>query len=125
MKIQDVEEFSDIFIQNKDLEIVFLRNNRLTFVPLNLFLSNSKLLIIDLSENELAYFNINLRSAVNLKLINLRRNRLKSLSASMIEQFDSLLWKQNNESNFRIPVINILKNEFHDKSLIGKRYRYG
>ncbi|KAL3888325.1 hypothetical protein ACJMK2_000695 [Sinanodonta woodiana] len=122
LKMQDVEEFSDIFIQSMDLEIVFLRNNRLTFVPSNLFLFNSKLRIIDLSENELAYFNLNLRRAENLTLINLIRNRLKDLSASMMEQFKSLLWKQNTESNHRTHVTNVLLKQFQDRSLIGKRY---
>ncbi|KAL3888324.1 hypothetical protein ACJMK2_000694 [Sinanodonta woodiana] len=125
MKMEYVEEFSDMFIQNKDLEIVFLRNNRLTFVPSNLFLTNSKLSIIDMSENELAYLNLNLHRAENLTLINLRRNRLKTLSSSMMEQFESLLWKQNTESNHRTHVTNGLLKQFQDRSLIGKRYRYG
>ncbi|KAL3886754.1 hypothetical protein ACJMK2_026727 [Sinanodonta woodiana] len=123
--MQDFDDFSNIFSQNKDLEIIFLRNNHLTFVPLQLFLSNSKLRIIDLSENELAYFNINLRNAENLKLINLRNNRLKSLSVSLLEQLDALFQKQNAKGNQINYVTNVLLKQFQDKSLIGKMYRYG
>ncbi|KAL3888292.1 hypothetical protein ACJMK2_000663 [Sinanodonta woodiana] len=125
MKMQNMDDFTNMFTENKDLEIIFLRNNRLTFVPSNLFVSNSKLRIIDLSENELIYFNLYLYFVENLALINLRMNRLKDLSASMMEQFDSLLWKQNSESNQRTNVTNVLLKHFQDKSLIGKRYRYG
>ncbi|KAL3888227.1 hypothetical protein ACJMK2_000602 [Sinanodonta woodiana] len=125
IKMQDMDDFSNMFSQNKDLEIVFLHNNHLTFVPSNVFISNSKLHIIDLSENELVYFNINLSNAVNLMLINLRRNRLKNLSLSIMDQFESLHWKLNTEHNTRTYVATVLLKEFQDKSLIRKRYRYG
>ncbi|KAL3888229.1 hypothetical protein ACJMK2_000604 [Sinanodonta woodiana] len=123
--MQDMEDFSNTFTKNKDLEIVFLRNNHLTFVPSNLFFYNSKLRIIDLSENELVYFNLNLYSAENLMLIDLRRNRLKSFSASMMVQFEELRWKQNTKNSTKTYVTTVLLKQFQDKNLIGKRYRYG
>ncbi|KAL3888327.1 hypothetical protein ACJMK2_000697 [Sinanodonta woodiana] len=123
--MQDMVEFSDIFSQNKDLEIVFLRNNHLTFVPSNLFICNSMLRIIDLSENQLYYININLSNAENLKLINLRRNWLKHLPVSILKQFETLFQKQNTETNEKTYVTNVLLKQFQDKSLVGKQYRYG
>ncbi|KAL3888315.1 hypothetical protein ACJMK2_000689 [Sinanodonta woodiana] len=125
MKMQDLYEFSNMFSQNNDLEIVYSRYNHLTFVPSDLFLSNSKIQIIDLSENELTYFNINLHKAENLKLINLARNRLRSLPVSFLVQFESIRWKQKTEINQRSYATNVLFKQFHDKSLIGKMYRYG
>ncbi|KAL3888289.1 hypothetical protein ACJMK2_000660 [Sinanodonta woodiana] len=125
MKMQDLYEFSNIFSQNNDLEIVYLRYNHLTFVPSDLFLSNSRIQIIDLSENELTYFNINLHKAENLKLINLTRNRLRRLPVSFLVQFESIRRKQNTEINQRSYATNVLFKQFHDKSLIVKMYRYG
>ncbi|KAL3888228.1 hypothetical protein ACJMK2_000603 [Sinanodonta woodiana] len=125
IKMQDMDDFSNMFSENKDLEIVFLRNNHFTVIKPNVFIFNSKLRIIDLSENELAYFNINLINAENLTLINLRWNKLKSLSASMMEQFETILWKQKAEHNNITYVTTVLIKQFQDNNLIGRQYRYG
>ncbi|KAK3592434.1 hypothetical protein CHS0354_017232 [Potamilus streckersoni] len=124
-KMQDMDEFSYIFSQNKDLEIIVLHNNHLTVVPSKLFASNKKLRLIDLSENELTYFDIDLHNTADLKLINLRNNWLKSLPATFLEQFDLLFWKQDTACNQSTTTTNVLFKQFQDRHIIGNRYRYG
>ncbi|KAK3598718.1 hypothetical protein CHS0354_003279 [Potamilus streckersoni] len=123
--MQDMDDFSYMFSLNKDLEIIFLQHNHLTVVPSKFFSSNKKLRLIDLSENELTYFNIDLHNTEYLKVINLRKNRLKSLPASFLKQFEQPLWKQDNISNKGTSMTNLLLKQFQDVNLLRKRYNYG
>ncbi|KAK3609552.1 hypothetical protein CHS0354_019563 [Potamilus streckersoni] len=124
-KMQTMENFSYTFSYNKNLEILFLRNNSLSALPLNLFSSNTKLRIIDLSENELTYINIDLHNTWHLRLIDLRKNRIKRLPAAFLRQLDQIFLHQGSQREEKTSNANILLNQFQDKRLIAEKYRYG
>ncbi|KAL3888215.1 hypothetical protein ACJMK2_000591 [Sinanodonta woodiana] len=123
--MQTSHDFPNIFSKNKDLEIIYLRNNKLSIVPSTLFSSNTKLRVIDLSENELVYFNVDLRNALNLKLTDLRNNRLKTLPAVFFEQFEQLVRHQPTGNTQEAIMTNLLLRQLRDKKLIADKYNYG
>ncbi|KAL3888964.1 hypothetical protein ACJMK2_001323 [Sinanodonta woodiana] len=123
--MQTNHDFPNIFSKNKDLEIIFLRNNKLSVVPSKLFSSNTKLRIIDLSENEIAFFNVDLRNALDLKLTDLRNNRLKTLPAALLEQLEHIVRHQPTANTKEASMTNLLLRQLRDKKLIADKYSYG
>ncbi|KAL3888288.1 hypothetical protein ACJMK2_000659 [Sinanodonta woodiana] len=118
-------ELPNIFSKNKDLEIIYLRNNKLSVVPSTLFSSNTKLRVIDLSENELVYFNVDLCNAVNLKITDLRKNLIKTLPAVFLEQVEQIVRHLPTTNTHEAIKTNILLRQLRDKNLIADKYNYG
>ncbi|KAL3888579.1 hypothetical protein ACJMK2_000944 [Sinanodonta woodiana] len=100
-KMQNMDDFSYLFCRNKDLEIIYLHKNNLSFVPSNIFSTNTKLRAIDLSDNKLVFFNIDLKNVFNLTLIDLRKNRLKSLPAAFLGQLERTFLHQDSATKKR------------------------
>ncbi|KAL3888697.1 hypothetical protein ACJMK2_001061 [Sinanodonta woodiana] len=124
-KIQNMDEFSYLFFRNKDLEIIYLHKNYFSVVPSNLFSSNTELRAIDLSDNKLTYFNIDLKNILNLTLIDLRNNQLKSLPAAFLGQLERIFLYQDTAKTNGTSMTNILLNHIQDKNLIAEKYKYG
>ncbi|KAL3888420.1 hypothetical protein ACJMK2_000787 [Sinanodonta woodiana] len=125
-KMQHLDDFSCVVTNNEDLETIFLPNNKLSVVPFNLFSSNTKLRLIDLSDNELTYFNLELSKTLDLKLIDLRKNRLKSLPVSFLGQLEQVFLHQDSaENHVNSQTTNSLISECQDRSLVGEKYKYG
>ncbi|KAL3888672.1 hypothetical protein ACJMK2_001036 [Sinanodonta woodiana] len=124
-KMQNMDDFSYLFSGNKDLEIIYLHKNYLSVVPSKLFSSNTKLRVIDLSDNELMHFNIDLHNTWNLTLINLRKNRLKRLPPTFMEQLEQTFIHKDTAEKDETYMINILLNQIQDKNLLAEKYKYG
>ncbi|KAL3888266.1 hypothetical protein ACJMK2_000637 [Sinanodonta woodiana] len=123
--MQTNNDFPYIFSKNKYLEIIYLRNNKLSVLPSTLFSSNTKLRILDLSENELAHFNVDLRNALDLRLADLRKNRLNILPAVFLEQVEQIFRHQPTANTPEATTTNILLSQLRDKNLIADKYNYG
>ncbi|KAL3888320.1 hypothetical protein ACJMK2_000690 [Sinanodonta woodiana] len=123
--MQTSQDFPNIFSKNKDLEIIYLKNNKLSVVPSTLFSSNTKLRVIDLSDNELVYFNVELRNALDLRLTDLRNNHLKTLPAVFLEQVEQIFRHQPTANTQEATKTNILLRQLRDKNLIADKYNYG
>ncbi|KAL3888668.1 hypothetical protein ACJMK2_001032 [Sinanodonta woodiana] len=124
-KMQTMEDFSYLLSGNKNLEIIYLQRNYLSLVPSNLFSSNTKLRVIDLSDNELTYFNIDLHNTLDLTLIDLRKNRLKSMPAAFLGQVEQMYLHQTTAEANETFIKSILLNQIQDKNLISEKYKYG
>ncbi|KAK3603950.1 hypothetical protein CHS0354_036788 [Potamilus streckersoni] len=124
-QMQNMDDFVNIFSRNKDLKILFLRSNSLSVLPANMFSSNIKLRVLDLSDNELTDLNSDWHNMRNLKLIDLRKNRLKNLPIPFLEQLENIYRHETMETKQNTTMINSLLSQFLDKYILAERYRYG
>ncbi|KAL3888599.1 hypothetical protein ACJMK2_000964 [Sinanodonta woodiana] len=123
--MQNMDDFLYLFSRNKDLEIIYLPKNNLSVVPSDLFSSNTKLRVIDLIDNELTCLNIDLHHILELSLVDLRNNRLRSLPVAFLEQLEQIRFHQDTAEKHETSMTHILLNDIQDKILIAEKYKYG
>jgi hypothetical protein len=79
MAAEYVELFANLFVKLKNLLVVNLSNNNISFLPVELFAKNGNLEYIDLSENMLDQIHFRLEHLHRLKLLDLRKNSIRYL----------------------------------------------
>lgn len=94
---------SDIFINVKNLQSVYLYNNRLKFINENAFKTNSMLRIVDFHDNELEYLTRIFNNNPFIEDIDLSKNKIKFF-------FD----------NFSVPLNHLKKVNLLDNALISE-----
>ncbi|KAK3590932.1 hypothetical protein CHS0354_032651 [Potamilus streckersoni] len=124
-KMQNTDDFVNMFSGNEDLEILFLRSNSLSVLPENMFSSNIKLRVLDLSDNELTDLNSDWHNMQDLTMIDLRNNRLKHLSTTFVEQLQKISLHQTTGNKQNTTMTNILLSQFLDKRILAEKYKYG
>ncbi|KAK3581762.1 hypothetical protein CHS0354_036081 [Potamilus streckersoni] len=65
-RMQTTEDFRNLLSWNKELRVLYLRNNNLTTIPKTFLTSNTKLQLLDLRDNNLNDFIIDLSNMWNL-----------------------------------------------------------
>ncbi|KAL3887927.1 hypothetical protein ACJMK2_000312 [Sinanodonta woodiana] len=124
-RMQNTDDFVQILSRNNELEVVFLRGNHLSIIPENMFSSNIKLRVLDLSANELTYFNCEWHNMQDLKMIDIRNNKFKTLPTTFVEQLENIFRHQEAASKQNTTATNMLLRQFVDKNVLAEKYRYG
>ena len=94
-KVTDFENrFSELFCYSSHLTYVHLNGNGLQYVPKKTFISNLYLKHLDLSNNSLTQVDFEFSHLLDLKLLNLRSNKIESLDDISRRSLDALYVNQ-------------------------------
>ena len=88
------ERFSELFRYSSHLTYVHLNGNGLQYVPKKTFVSNLYLEHLDLSNNSLTQVDFEFSNLLDLKLLNLRSNKIESLDDISRRSLDALYVNQ-------------------------------
>lgn len=91
--------FSILFKHNQRLKVLDLSNNKLTHLPLNTFISNIQIEKLILSMNYFSQITFNISRMLNLTMLDLRVNAVKSLDSRSQQLLNNLYDKQLQRSN--------------------------
>ena len=93
--IETDRKFRTVFFKNRELKHVDLSNNNLRIIPDDVFSNNPLLEIIDLSMNTLVFINLNLSANVYLRKLDLKQNRIKTISPALMIISDNMFTSVN------------------------------
>ena len=98
MMQQFKSDFSVFLYHLTKLKMVDLSQNGFTDLPVNMFITNGRLQQIYLADNLLTAVRFRLDNLSNLKLLDLRGNQIKVLSADVMSQFEQIFAMQRAHS---------------------------
>ncbi|XP_053378294.1 toll-like receptor 2 [Mercenaria mercenaria] len=87
--------FAQLIVSYPNLKRLMLSSNQLTRIPKEMFQGNENLETIDLSDNLLQQITFNLNNLINLKVLNLRNNRISVLDQNSMKILNSLFVTNN------------------------------
>ena len=100
--IETDPKFRTVFFKNRELKHVDLSNNNLRIIPDDVFSNNPLLEIIDLSMNTLVSINLNLSANVYLRKLNLKQNRIKTISPALMIVLENMFNSVNSTVQLNI-----------------------
>ncbi|KAK3581763.1 hypothetical protein CHS0354_036082 [Potamilus streckersoni] len=125
-RMQTTEAFRNLLIWNKELRVLYLRNNNLTTIPKTFLTSNTKLQLLDLRYNNLNDFNIDLSNMWNLRYVDLSNNRLHNLPSSSILFLEVISRYQLSKTESNESYVDHFSSlYFLDKTAVADKYGYG
>ncbi|XP_053378295.1 toll-like receptor 2 [Mercenaria mercenaria] len=103
--------FAQLIVSYPNLKRLKLSSNQLTRIPKEMFQRNKNLETIDLSDNLLQQITFNLNNLSNLKVLDLRNNRISVLDQNSMKILNSLLVTNNLFQNIS-GILQIANNPF-------------
>ena len=104
--------FKLLFRRNSLLEVVYLSNNELTYIPFETFESNLLLSLLDLSGNKFKQITFNVTSLLHLQLLDMRNNSITAFNDNSRKALDTLYRLQRTTNMNRTLEVDLRGNVF-------------
>ncbi|KAK3584898.1 hypothetical protein CHS0354_021772 [Potamilus streckersoni] len=120
-RMEDIDDFKTLFESMKSIEIINLRDNGLTRLPVNFGQQNKELRILDLKGNHLRHFQIAVGSMEKIVLIDLSDNYIDVLSNQIVDDIQYIYSIQQSDVTWPRERDNV---DFYQEKNIRMAYAY-